>query len=58
MSGRGTAGGNVKRIGGRIKGGVKSAVRGAVSGMQAFSTAFKPNSKSRPMAARGTEGGL
>lgn len=58
VSGRGTAGGNVKRIGGRIKGGVKSAVRGAVSGMQAFSTAFKPNSKSRPMAARGTEGGL
>ena len=57
-SGRGMAGGNVKRIGEIIKDGVKSAVRGAVSGIQAFSTAFKPNSKSRPMTAPETEGGL
>lgn len=47
-SGRGTAVGNVRNIGGIIKGKVKSTVRGVVSGMQAFSTALKPNSKSRP----------
>jgi hypothetical protein len=57
-SGRGTAGGKARNIGGIIKGGVKSVVKGAVSGMQALSTAFKPNSKSQPMAAPETEGRL